>query len=348
MVNGFEENKRALFVSRFGKLLEIAKEKKISMDKLAEELKVTKPTLYRWKRGDALPNDGSITLICDYFGISPEYFNPYLTNGDELTKTDDPDFETDIREFTDPNYHKWFDANCSELSKKIGLKKSFVSFIRENPAIAAQIIDSDYIDGFQSGKKEVPVSGSVFQMQLPDGVKLYPSDSMIVMMRLIQRDIEEYMPFLVSKYSKVFEEYRQAKEREQVKYTVEKHKAEVREIVENKEKREIKTEPVTVVGAGRRGCLYEYVEETGAELPKRPEQQLYDMLRDRNALSNDENLIIDLFRDTTEQGKDKIYKSVCDIFRANPTEERKKIKAAVRHAMETNTPVPPKEEILKP
>jgi len=185
MCNDFDKNAMSLFADRFGKLVDRKKEtEKISMDKLADELKISKPTLYRWKNGETMPNPGSLSLICEYFSVPKNYFAP----------------DAKDRIFFDHAFHEQQHKEDAEFAKNIGLSVNFVAFLKENPALADAIISASYVDASDSSFSEsIPETDSPFQFVSSSGVKIYLPFMVLDVLRDIQKEISDYALYFIQK-----------------------------------------------------------------------------------------------------------------------------------------------------
>ena len=142
------------------------------------------------------------------------------------------------------------------------------------------------------------------------------------MLRIIQRDIEEYLPFLFSKYTIVYDEYHT-----------------------NVSQIQRKSKNSEVVLSEKRGILIEQDSESGAVYPKSPVVMFSDMLRGREKLSVDENRMLDLYRSINDEGKDSVYSTLMQERKKHPSKKTRAIQAAMRKAISENKPMPPVSEI---
>lgn len=69
----------AIDQERIGQRLKMLRKKSgISVEKLAEELWVSENAIYKWHRGDSLPDLQNLTLLSRFYGVSLDY----LVNGE--------------------------------------------------------------------------------------------------------------------------------------------------------------------------------------------------------------------------------------------------------------------------
>ena len=67
------------------KLTALRKSRKLSQEKLSEELGVSRQTIYNWETGQMQPKAENIKSICDYFGIAVSDFYDDESDGIEQT-----------------------------------------------------------------------------------------------------------------------------------------------------------------------------------------------------------------------------------------------------------------------
>ena len=193
----FEENRKKVFAAQLKDLMEKWKEttgKKLTQAKLAEHVHVDSKTVSRWLSGETYPlnDENAMRILCDFFKVPHDYFGKSAALGLSLTEK---------------SIHDRLDNGCHKLAERIGLSSSFVEFIKGNPDAADKIISlSQYSEILQSDSPDVPeLPDKVFQfVSSVTGVKIYPSEAVLRMLRVIQRDVEEYTGFLLDKYAKEF------------------------------------------------------------------------------------------------------------------------------------------------
>lgn len=56
------------------KLVALREERKITQEDFANDLEVSRTAVSSWERGKSVPTKKNIQRICDYFGVSPDYF----------------------------------------------------------------------------------------------------------------------------------------------------------------------------------------------------------------------------------------------------------------------------------
>ncbi len=67
------------------RLVRIRIKRKMTQDELAEKLDVSRQTVYRWERGDALPDINQLNTLCTLFKVFPEYFiDPDINVNEEM------------------------------------------------------------------------------------------------------------------------------------------------------------------------------------------------------------------------------------------------------------------------
>ena len=252
-----------------------------------------------------------MSKLCDFLSIPSTYF----------TKSNYLDGWTMIDEKT----HNDLNNQCSLVAKKIGLKSSFVAFLKENTELADHIIRSSWVDGtMQSLSPNVPeMTNNLFQFVSSTGVKIYLPDDVLYMMRVIQRDTEEFILFLLSKYNRIYDNYH----------------ASVNEIL-----RKSKTKESALVEM--RGSLIEVDNDSGVEYPKPPVNIFSDMLRGREDLSIDESHILDLYRTIDDDGKKDVYRALIQERKKHPSKKTRAVREAIRKSIAENKPAPPASEIL--
>lgn len=311
----FNENRKQLFAKQLQTLIESRKThngKKLTQQALADAVSVQRETVSRWVRGLSCPLDDELVMskLCDFFSVPPAYF----------TKNNYFDGWTMINE----EIHNDLNDHCAREAEKIGLKSSFVAFLKDNPELADQIIRLSRIDGMlQSLSPDVPkVPEHLFQFVSSTGVKIYLPDDVLHMMRIVQRDAVEYTRFLLSKYSKVFDDY----------------DADLHEALRKSKSKETDVSKI-------RGSIIEVGRDSDIVYPKQPVDTFSDMLRGREDLSIDENRILDLYRTIDNEGKNSVYNTLIQERKKHPSKKTKAIREAARKAIAEGKPVPPLSEI---
>ena len=66
------------------KLKELRSEKGISQAKLAADIHISRSAVAKWENGLGLPNDESLKLLADYFGITIDELIPNKSNEEIL------------------------------------------------------------------------------------------------------------------------------------------------------------------------------------------------------------------------------------------------------------------------
>lgn len=309
-----EENNRKVFAEQLKTIIkrwEEAKGEKLSQQKLADSLFVSRETVSRWVNSRNTPLDDEVimTSLCDFFSVPRAYFSKY-NYGDGWT-------------FIDIETHKNLNENCKAVAERIGLRPSFVSLLKDVPEFADYVIQVSWVDGLmQSISPDVAaIPEHLYQFVSSTGVKIYPPDDVLYMLRVIQRDTEEYMKFLFSKYCKEYDNYC-----EQVKKITKKSK----------------NHEVAVIQ--RRGGTLEVDSKSGEEYPKKPLNVFSDTLRGQEGLSIDEIRVLELYRTISEEGKDVVFDTIMQERKKHPSKRTKAIKTAVRKAIKTKESVLPVSE----
>ena len=188
----FAEQLRTIMGSR-----KTADGKKLTQQHIADAVHVQRETVSRWVRGISCPLDNERTMagLCEFLSVPPEYFtkNYYL----------------DGWTMFDRQTHGDLNEACAKTGRKIGLQESFVKFLKETPELADAVVRSSSVDEIlQSMSPNVPeMKDHLYQFVSSTGVKIYPSADVLHMLRVIQRDTEEYIRYLFSKYGRVYEKY---------------------------------------------------------------------------------------------------------------------------------------------
>lgn len=187
-----EKNKKKIFSERLNEIIrtwEKTNEKRLFDDDLAGKIPVSRETVNRWRHGRACPLDDDLTMknLCKFFNVSRWYFY-----GEEGLTLVNEDICEDLEE------------KCEKIADKYGLSRHFVRFVKENPAHSSAVISASIVDAYiQSFSPDVPDMGHDFQFISASGTKCYPPDDVILMLCLVQRDLSEYISFLIEKYSRV-------------------------------------------------------------------------------------------------------------------------------------------------
>lgn len=194
----FEENKRKRFSDTLRQLYRHWRENvdpKLSQEKLAEELYVARETVSGWLNGRQYPQPDMIVKLAAYFHVPPGYLS-----GEELHQG---------LTLLDEKAHKELEARCESVAERIGLSPAFVSFIKENPALSDLIVSLCWVNpAVQSLDPAVPeLKENTFQFVSSSGVKVYLPDDVLQMLRCVQEDLSEYLPFLFQKHRKVIDDF---------------------------------------------------------------------------------------------------------------------------------------------
>lgn len=194
----FEENRRKRFSEALKKLYQERKKNvdpKLSQEKLAEELFVARETVSGWMNGKQFPQPDMIVKLESYFNVPPGYFSS-KEERKGLTLIDE-------------EAHSVLEEQCERFAERIGLSPAFVSFIKESPALSDLIVSLCWVNPkIQSLDPSVPeIPENVFQFVSSSGVKVYLPKDVMQMLRNVQEDLSEYLPFLLQKHRRVIDEY---------------------------------------------------------------------------------------------------------------------------------------------
>ena len=194
----FEENRRKRFSEALKKLYQERKKNadpKLSQEKLAEELFVARETVSGWMNGKQFPQPDMIVKLESYFNVPPGYFSSKK--------------ERKGLTLIDEKAHSVLEEECERYAKMIGLSPAFVSFIKESPGLSDLIVSLCWVNAeTQSLDPSVPeIKENVFQFVSSSGVKVYLPKEVMQMLRNVQEDLSEYLPFLLQKHGKVIDEY---------------------------------------------------------------------------------------------------------------------------------------------
>ena len=58
----------------YERLANIRRQRGITQEELADRVDVSRQTVYRWERGDAMPDIEHLNKLCEIFKVFPEYF----------------------------------------------------------------------------------------------------------------------------------------------------------------------------------------------------------------------------------------------------------------------------------
>ena len=194
----FEENRRKRFSEALKKLYQDRKKNvdpKLSQEKLAEELFVARETVSGWMNGKQFPQPDMVAKLETYFNVPPGYFSS-KEERKGLTLIDE-------------KAHSVLEEQCERFAERIGLSPAFVSFIKESPAMSELIVSLCWVNAdTQSLDPSVPeIPENIFQFVSSSGVKVYLPKEVMQMLRSVQEDLSEYLPFLLQKHGKVISEY---------------------------------------------------------------------------------------------------------------------------------------------
>lgn len=66
------------------KLKDLRAEKGVSQAKLAADIHISRPAVVKWENGLGLPNDESLILLSEYFGVSIDELLPDKSNAEAI------------------------------------------------------------------------------------------------------------------------------------------------------------------------------------------------------------------------------------------------------------------------
>lgn len=187
----FTKNQRRIFREKLSQAMiswSKAHGERLTHEKLAEKIIVRRETVTRWLNGSSCPvHDGNtMKKLCEFFNVPVSYFD-----GEGLTLT---------RE----DLHEDFEIEIERKAAKLGINPAFVAFIKSTPALADAVMSAMITDTtIQSFSPDVPDTGNAFQFISSTGTKLYPPGDVLLMLRLVQRDLTEYASFLIEKYTDI-------------------------------------------------------------------------------------------------------------------------------------------------
>ena len=166
---------------------------KLSQQRLGDAISGSRESVSGWLTGKSYPNSSAISALCDFFSVSPQYFDP---EAEDL--------------FTNEQRHREYSAYCKHLADHVGLRDSFVQFVKESPGLADLVVKASWVNPvYNPPDKDVPRNpdDSPYQFESSNGVRVYLPDDVLYMLRCVQRDAEEYSAFLLQKYSQTISEY---------------------------------------------------------------------------------------------------------------------------------------------
>ena len=166
---------------------------KLSQQRLGDAISGSRESVSGWITGKSYPNSSAISALCDFFSVSPQYFDP---ESDDL--------------YTSEQRHREYSAYCKRLADHIGLMESFVQFVKESPGLADLVVKASWVNPVYNPPDEnIPRNpdNSPFQFESSNGVRIYLPDDVLYMLRCVQRDAEEHSFFLLQKYSQTISDY---------------------------------------------------------------------------------------------------------------------------------------------
>ena len=167
---------------------EQANGRKLTQSELGKAIHSSREAVNGWLSGKHIPEEKTIELLCKFFSVPRNYFNPV----EELILTDE-------------EHHKSLAAEAEETAKLLGLSPAFLMFIRENQALADMVVSHACYDAIlQSENPAVPeMPDCPYQFVTSTGAKIYLPREILYMLRVVQRDLIEYAGFMIEKWSKV-------------------------------------------------------------------------------------------------------------------------------------------------
>jgi len=195
MTTQFDENRKSVFSKKLRSLMEGYKKthEKFTQGDLASAINASREAVVGWFNEKFYPSDTYISALCEFFGVPPTYFEP--EEGELI--------------FTDEQRHRDLEALCRRNADYVGLSVSLLQFIKERPGLADLVISASWVNPVVNPPdSKVPNTDSPFQFESSSGVRIYLPDEVIYMLRLVQRDLEEYAGFLIRKYSQTISDYR--------------------------------------------------------------------------------------------------------------------------------------------
>ena len=295
MLNSYDENRKMIFAARLKGLIknwEQANGEQLSQGKLAEKLYFSRESVNGWLNGKRIPDKKTIAELCKFFSVPAEYFSAQLE--DEI--------------FVNESLHKELAAEAETTALQIGLSENFLQFIKENPSLADAVLSHAQYDALlQSNSPAVPENkGCPYQFISSSGEKIYLPEEMLLLLRIVQRDLIQYAEFLIQKWSKVLSDS---------------HKE-----------------------ALQGGGIYEssfgsYFEKTGKEYtPARV--RLINELNGYGSLSGSAAKVAHWYSALDSREQTKALNDMYSAYRhKNRTREERAIKQAVRFSMENSVPV---------
>lgn len=301
----FEKNKKEVFSEQLKELMNNWKKtnkKKLTQEELAKAIYVTRETVSGWINQRTYPLEDTIQRLCNFFKVPEWYF----------TKGNYGNGQTVI----DKQIHDNLEAECRKLSSRIGLSQAFVSFLKENQAIADAIISVSWIDDYiQSFSPSVPLlPDHVFQFVSSSGIKIYPSEEILFMLRIVQREIGDYALYQVQKWSGVITET---------------YKKEM------------------TIGQRSLG-KYGWRTDTGEEFTPAAERFALE-LRGRGSLTQGASSLVNMYNSMTPDAQEQLLEYAHKAYHENRQNNPKaqKVRNEIKKAMVTSTPVPPLDTIMK-
>ena len=188
----YDDNRKMIFAARLKKLMkdwEKVNHEPLTQKRLAEKLHYSRKSVNGWLTEKRIPDKKTIAELCGFFSVPAEYFSVQLE--DEI--------------FVNESWHKELAAEAETTALNIGLSTNFLQFIKENPSLADAVLSHARFDALlQSDNPAVPENkGCPYQFIGSTGEKIYLPEEILLLLRIVQRDLTEYAEFLIHKWAKV-------------------------------------------------------------------------------------------------------------------------------------------------
>ena len=195
----FRENEKVVFAKKFNALIE-KRDKGETYEDLADLLGVDRSTFYNWKFGKVLPGKERRKKIALILGAREDYFERIDYQENELVSK---------------RYHAMLNEEYALYGDEIGINKHFVQFIRDNREFSDKISKMQVIDILMNSMDpRVPQTENPYQFTDKAGEKFYLNEYMIIVLRIMQMDVEEYIGMLLQRYAKIIDaEYNSMREK---------------------------------------------------------------------------------------------------------------------------------------
>lgn len=291
----YDDNRKMIFAARLKKLMkdwEKGNNEPLTQKRLAEKLHYSRKSVNGWLTEKRIPDKKTIAELCGFFSVPADYFSVQLE--DEI--------------FVNESWHKELAAEAETTALNIGLSANFLQFIKENPSLADAVLSHARYDALiQSDSPAVPENkGCPYQFIGSNGEKIYLPEEMLLLLRIVQRDLIEYAGFLIQKWSKLISEA---------------HKE------------------ASLGGGVFESSFGSYFEKTDKEYTP-AKVKLINELNGYGSLSGSAAHIVRWYSALDSREKTKALNDMYLAYRnKGRTREERAIKNAVRFAMENNVPV---------